>query len=297
MKSKAFTLYESLIVIVIVSIIVILSFKIYKNQEEKTLGNLYSKAYKTLNTACYNVLQEVVEYNDQKNLEYQEKGISNAPASELKRFPNVLGQNTAVTPANLCDALVGTDGYLNVSTSGCNITSYTSFSNGTKDTSSLTPSFVTSDGMKYYITNYSNTALYLVWVDINGGRRPNANIFINGKRPDVVPFLIDKDKGVVVPLGIPTYDTVYLKARVLYADPDLDKDYSTPITFKEAQYRAYNSKTWTLDPLSKSISLSSTLLQGTIPPSQKSDSNCSSSGYDTARDFPPCMVEISTFMK
>lgn len=299
MKIKAFTLYETLIVIVIVAILVILSFKIYKNQEEKALGNLYTKAYKTLNVACYNILQNVVEYNSEKNLEYQEKGISQAPSSELKRFPDIMGQNTTVTPANLCEALVGTDGYLNISTSGCQITSSSSFTSGIKDSSKITPSFTTTDGMKYYITDYNKgDNFYMVWVDINGSRRPNANVFTSGKRPDVVPFAIDKEKGIVVPAGIPTYDTAYLKARVLFANPDLEKDYSTPMTFFEAKSTAYQNASWSLDPLSRGFSyFPAALINGVQTPATKYNSNCSSSGYNTTRDFPPCMVEISTFMK
>lgn len=301
MNKKAFTMFETLIVMAIIAIMVILSLKIFQNADEKALGDMYAKAYKTLNTATYNILQDVKEYNDEKNLEYQEKGISGAPTSELKRFPDI-PFNDLPTPANLCSALVGAEdgkGYLNAPIKGCTISGSNIFMS--QGAQKADPSFVTSDGFMYYITDMDDgkNGFYLVWVDINGGRRPNTSFYKKKKKPDIVPFVISKENGVVVPQGIPVYEIAYMKARVLYADPDLDKDYSIPMTFAEARRRAYGSSYWKLDPMSKDYdSLFSSMYTDDVKkPTLKSDSKCSSGGYSTTRDFPPCMVEVSTFSK
>lgn len=305
-QSRAFTIYETLIVITITSILVILSLKIYRNADEKALGDLYAKAFKTLNVATYNIQTDVDNYNAEKDLEAQEEGRPGADDNEKKRFPYIdcgaSCEATDPTINQLCSALTGDErGYINnMGGASCTTFSNSTFTSGgeiPKD-----PSFTTTDGMKYYFVDSSDKDYFFVWVDINGGRRPNSTKYVTGKkRPDVVPFIINKANGFVVPQGIPIYDTLYLKARVVSGDPELDKDYSIPMTFYEAQKIAFQNKNWALDPMSKYISSFDDTLPTDAPKPSPNNSIASElkcnqlSGYDTNRDFPPCTAEVNVF--
>lgn len=299
MKKNAFTLYESLIVMAITAVLILVSLKTFSNVEEKTYSDLYAKAYRTLSVATYNILQDVANYNEKKNLEAQENGQPVADPDDLKRFPNILGANEDPTPAQLCNGFLGggtVKGYINAPVKGCATKSFDAF-----DTDGVIESgysFMASDGQLFYITDYDANDSFVVWVDINGKRRPNTPKYYKNRKPDIVPFVIDQNTGTVVPHGIPTYDINYLKARVVYANPDLDKDFSVPMTFYEAQRKAYLGYTWTLDPLSKKLNIFgdiATLSQiefGTIA----TDSECSKgSSYVKTTQFPPCKVDIATF--
>ncbi len=309
-KYDAFTLMETMIVIGITAILIMLSLKIYRNADEKAYGNLYEKAFKTLNVATYNIQMDVDNYNAEKDLEAQKEGKSGADDKDKKRFPYIdcTGSScdtTYPTTAQLCTALTGNErGYINVSGS----TSCTEMENSvflTGEGISESPSFTTTDGMKYYLTTSSDSDYFFVWVDINGARRPNSSKYTTGnKRPDIVPFIINKSNGFVVPQGIPTYDPTYLKARVISAHPDLDKEYSSPMTFSEARKIAFQGKNWTLDPLSKNI----TDFDQTLPENYTAKADLTkasitttatqlkcnnTTGYVVTRDFPPCTIEIS----
>ena len=80
MKKNAFTLNESLIVMAITAVLILVSLKTFSNVEEKTYSDLYAKAYRTLSVATYNILQDVANYNEKKNLEAQENGQPGKPA-------------------------------------------------------------------------------------------------------------------------------------------------------------------------------------------------------------------------
>ena len=307
-KKLAFTIFETLMVMAITAVLVILSLKIFRNADEKTYANLYAKAFKTLNTATYNIQKDVDDFNAEKNLEYQEQGQSGAPDSEKKRFPNIQCgtscDSTTPTPAQLCSALISDDtGYINATKNSCTVSSMGNFT--VDGQIEVEPSFVTTDGMKFYIINQNDSDFFYLWVDINGDRLPNRTKYIaNKKRPDVVPFLINKDNGVVVPQGLPVYDSTYMTARVVSGNPELDKDYSIPMTYYEAQRIAFSARTWELDKMSvpsKSVFNStfsnykkSTSYDSTIASELKCNDT---SGYDVNRDFPPCTVEVSTFTR
>ncbi len=311
-KKLAFTVFETLIVMAITALLVILSLKIFRNADEKTYANLYAKAYKTLNTATYNIQEDVDNYNEEKNLEAQESGKSGAEDSEKKRFPNIdcgaSCDGTNPTPEQLCSALTADDkGYINVTNSSCKISDMSNFT--TDKEIEVEPSFVTTDGMKYYILNYNDFQYFYLWVDINGDRLPNRTKYIAGKKkPDVIPFIISKDNGVVVPQGLPVDDSTYMTARVVSGNPDLDKDYSIPMTFGEAQHIAFSDQEWELDKMSVTTKSSfkstysdykkPTGYDASIAGDGENGLRCNKlSEYDTRRDFPPCTVEVSTFTR
>lgn len=295
----AFTLYETLIVVAIVSILVFISLISISKNLDKELGKLYTKAYSTLSLSCFNIQKDVEEFNATKDLQAQELGMSGAPDGDKKRFPNI---KAAVTPkeADLCSALSSVDkGYLNIVTADCTIYANNVFLDNTppKDGSS----FQTTDGLKYYIAKVTDSDYYYIWVDINGSRGPNSTKFTkNNRHPDIVPFVINKENGVVVPQGIPIYDATYMNARVLYANPNLAKDYSRTMTYSQAVQIAYGGSTWTLDPLSvskESVFTRTFPVPFTKPSKPTGVTSCPASGYVTTRDFPPCQVEVSKFVR
>ena len=311
-KKEGFTFFETLIVITIASLLVLLSFKIFRTADEKAYSKLYAKAFNTLNVATYNIQKDVDDYNAEQDLKAQEnEGKAGADDSEKKRFPyvNCTGsscEDTAVTEAQLCDALVKDDrGYINVvGTPSCKVFAMSDFT--TAEEPPEEPSFKTTDGMNFYLTSSPDALNYIVWVDISGDRRPNSARFVTGKkRPDIVPFSIFKDTGVVVPQGYPIFDPTYMTARVVSANPDIDFDYSIPMTFYEARSVAYSGKHWTLDRMSWGLD---SYFQDTKPDdffaptpdsSITNELKCNENMalYDSKRDFPPCSIEVSTFMQ
>ena len=188
MKKNAFTFAETMIVTTIVGVLVAVSFQIQKQQEEKVLPRLYSKAYKTLSTGCFNLINDVENHNLKENLAAQENGKSQAADKDLKIFPN-MPKNTKPTADVLCSNLAGVDGYMNVSQAGCNITSAPADSiSSSFSLKNVDPSFITSDNMRYYITNLGsgNTTdpFFLVFIDLNGSRKPNTVIYDGKNKPD-----------------------------------------------------------------------------------------------------------------
>lgn len=321
MKKTAFTLFETLIVVTIVGILVVISMHIFRNNQDKTIGRLYAKAYNSLRVACYNIQKDVEDYNEKVDTAAQEEGKQKADDPDRKIFPNIscdtACSTTWPTASDLCTALTDSSkgGYLNTVTTSCTSIASVDASelSNTFTLENTTPSFVTSDSMRYYVTDLgSGSSLYeffLVFVDFNGQRRPNRVVFDGKVYPDTVPFLVHKKTGEVVPVGFPIYESKYLTARVIYAHIPLtsSKDYTTPTNFYTAYRQAYGG-VWKLDPLSYAVStMNGVSMQSyfrntypetyTIPTVNSSLIGCSSGGYNRNRDFPPCKVEVVTFFK
>ncbi len=87
---------------------------------------------------------------------------------------------------------------------------------------------------------------YIVFVDLNGNRKPNTPQWTNNVSPDIVAFAVT-DKYAVLPLGYPQFDTKYLAAHVVYpaindtedGNSDDTETLSDVMTFYEARVRAY----------------------------------------------------------
>lgn len=247
---KALNLAEVMIVMMVISVVTVSAIQVNRHLEEKLTGKLYAKAYKTLSLASFNIQQEVAVYNTKKNMEAKEKGLSGAAKNDLKRFPNI-GYNESITSESLCVALKD---YMNAQTSSCSITSVsTGYITEDFSLKDETPSFLGTDGMRYYITDLgsgnSANKFFLVFVDLNGERKPNT-IMANKTKPDTVPFLIHTDTGDVVPAGYPVYDPKYVQARIIYSSPDEEYDFSVPMPFYNAKQLAYSGREYVLDPMS-----------------------------------------------
>lgn len=300
-KSGAFTLFETLITIAIIGVIAVISLMLMVNNQEKAYGKLYAKAYSTLKTAAYNIEMDVEDFNTKANEAANEQNKSQADEADLKKFPKTLDE--------FCKELVG-DGasYINTTKQSCTAINNTTFISASGAQINVAPSFMSTDGLYYYFTDVEDDNYFLMWVDINGERRPNTSLMKNKKLPDVVPFAISKNNGTVIPLGIPVYDIRYMKARVVYASPTMERDFSVPLTFSQARSVAYANRTFALEPLSKNFDADTTSalnFKAMIPtdfkipttPSSTLVKSCPNSGYNVTTDFPPCTVEVDTFSK
>lgn len=307
MFKKGFSTAEILIVLVIVGIIAVAMMTTLR-PNDKMYGKLTYKAYDILNTALYNINADITEYN--------EKIVDNANAigdtaneDSLRRFPS--------DPIDLCNKLASReDGYINTSYTNC-AQIYDSTDGLVDDDNNVigNPTFVASNGMRFYLMNVNfalgsidlKTTYYVMWVDVNGTKKPNSTLVTDTKKADTVPFFISKRNGTLVPTGIIAYDGSYLMAKTVYSTPDLTVGESGPRVFMTARNAAFgNSKAWTKDPMSATmyVPLSNILLQSFVLKMQPiptkytsavgtaTDPNCINTAYNTSSDFPPCTVKV-----
>ncbi len=120
--------------------------------------------------------------------------------------------------------------------------------------SELLPTFITDNGQIYYMSKivYSNdfddmfkinknepsnkNAYRFVAVDLNGKMSPNSQMMNGSSYPDIVLFAINST-GNIVPLGLPEFSNIYIKARVKY--PFKERDYSEITTLWRAKIKAW----------------------------------------------------------
>lgn len=225
---KAFSLVEILIVIGIIGIVSVAMITTLKPRELE-VRYLYLSSYKFLKDACDNILMDA---------EHAE------PAQEFPMNPNAF-----------CNALIG---YINIvpGTNKCSAAkpaySATTFSEA------WTPSFIASNHMRLYVSNattINGKAHIIVWVDLNGDRKPNTSKWKQNKVADVVGFDVDADGDITI-LGYPRIDTRYLVAKIYYSSGEIGDEFSKKMTFYEAQKRAFNGKQLPDDPLSLDINSS-----------------------------------------
>ena len=215
--------------------------------------------------------------------------------------PNGFHKNEDIYITNnnkLCSGLVK---YINTTSSNC------SGSNVDKTGSSLTsttPRFIASNNMRFWMTapfRYDNsetsTEHYhrIIWVDLNGKRKPNI-VKKDKRNPDIVAFDIN-DQGEVVPLGYPKVSRKYMQAKVVYPTDELNKN-SYPMTFMEAQKKAFGDTTFNYDVMSynydqKKDDFSSSSLRLTTEQTAASSGISISDDCKTENsEFPMCTVEI-----
>ena len=268
---KAFTLPEMLIVLGIISIVSVTLMTTIK-PSDKYLKFQYYSAYNTLQTASYNVFQDMIYQSQKKEDEALEKGeaIPELSGEKVKlpllgEFSKALTTRGTVTVDGETYDNVG--GYINTveATYGSTVTSGA-------DSEFTTPSFITANGMKFYQNNATlkdGTSDYrLFWVDLNGDKKPNSADFTKHESPDIVAFMVN-DTGYVIPVGYATIDPRYLITHVDYAERAVEgqtfninkskitdearaKMSRVPYTYMEGRTRAYN-KVYEQDPMSYNL--------------------------------------------
>lgn len=289
MNKKAFTLPEILMIIVVIAIVAVTMMTTLRpGANQHVLKKLYYNAYRSLNAGAFNIQADVEDHNNKLMEEADATGTEMPTEDELKKYPE--------TQADLCEKLASADkGYLNVSLApACgnvvDATSLTQFTDKKPEELKAMATFITSNGMLYFMSPMDANGNTIVWVDLNGERKPNSAEWKKDNPADIVPFLISNN-GIVVPLGYPTFDTRYLTTRVSYSNPDIVKD-SKLMSFRSAKFAAFSDKAYSLDPLSIAdpIVLTNADIQ-TMIAAPVADSDCPSRGTE---EFPACSVKVES---
>ena len=215
---NAFTLAETLIVLVIIGVVVIFMLVTIK-PDNTVLRMQYHKAYYALATAAYNIYERALDenktmYEDQELCKYLEYYINNTAGE------------------NACSA------------------SYVAMNGASFPEDSI--QFIASNGMIFYMSKSFKTNYFekeqthrVIWVDINGERRPGTAVWNEKKPADIVAFDIT-DTGEVVPLGYPKVDVRYIGAKVVYPNDKI----SAVTSFYRAQTMAFGNNQYEYEPFS-----------------------------------------------
>ena len=230
----------------IVGVICVMMMTIIK-PNERYIPYAYYSAYDALSTAVYNINQDAIN-----NLTY---GDDTIPEDD-KYFPGARDsyeKAAPLAPKELCKKLANNPnedddyGYINTSEYYCSDKAFGS----NPEQYPKAYNFRATNSMKFWISGLrqetimnsltneeeKDTRLFIVWVDLNGDRKPNTTKSTASRPADIVPFLIFTN-GNVVPIGNPISDTRYMTARIKY--PGAVTKYSTAsYSFAEAQLRAY----------------------------------------------------------
>ena len=301
-RKAAFSLPELLIFLAIVGVITVMMLTIIK-PSEKALKYQYYNAYNTLNTAAYNIRQDVIDVN---NALLENSGLSYT--DEDKKFPDTAQTfctRFAVDPDNPNHKY----GYINTTEYNCNnFSALSSFSENSFTDSAM--AFRASNSMKYYISGPKTSSFkddldggnvsikyFIVWVDLNGDRRPNTPKWTKNRPADIVPFVVT-DTGKVFPVGQPAVDRRYMQAYV-DIDSTESSEYTASTTFYQAQQEAFGGKQYPTVDLS-SILWDSNLSELAKIQDKKSISNhdqreiCKATEQEKEEgDFiPPCTVIV-----
>lgn len=301
-KKRAFSIPELLIFLAIVGVISVMMLTIIK-PSEKALKYQYYNAYNTLNTAAYNIRQDVIDANNSE--------LNNTPNSpyteEDKEFPDTAKKfctRFAVNPNNPNYKY----GYINTTDYNCNsFSALTSYSKTSFTDSKM--AFRASNSMKYYISNMNTTTIncdldkinvsikyFLVWVDLNGDRGPNTPEWKEGRPADIVPFVVT-NTGKVLPVGQPTVDRRYLQAYV-DIDSTESSEYTPSTTYYQAQIEAFGNIEY------PSVDLTSVLLNSklsglakiqkmpSISASQREICQATEQEKEEGNFIPPCTVVV-----
>lgn len=226
-KKFGFTLGEVLCALGIVGICTTLALTTMKPAEQKATKYLYMNAFNSVQKAYYNSL-------------LQNMNPFTTEADENGTVPVHTETNDSGTEI-LCKGLTT---YINTTTNkkdadedystSCSPTKLTSELARPEDFTDQNVQFTASNGMKFYITKMlgnSDINFYLLFVDLNGTKKPNSVEYTykythiesekkadkNKILPDIVAFAI-LDTGRICPIGIPEYDKDILTARFVYFD-------------------------------------------------------------------------------
>lgn len=260
MNKNGFTIPELLIFLTIVGVISVFMMTIIK-PGEKYLPYAYYNAYNTLSTAAFNIREDANDLNmsDTNNTEKPEDKVFPGANNEfntsaaLTTMGRELCKKLAVDP-NADNETAAQYGYINTSEYYCS--TFTPIKNmAATFPDNQTPAFRASNSMLYYISimgklevpdamnnNQIQTIKYfIVWVDLNGDRRPNTAKWSPKKPADIVPFMVTTS-GAVLPIGAPTIDTRYMTARVQYPTDNKRKFSVKSASYYEAQIMTYDNK-------------------------------------------------------
>ena len=258
MKSNksAFTIPELLIFMTIVGVVSVTMMSVIK-PTERYLPYAYYNAYNALSTAAMNIREDALDNNLQNDetIDINDRFFPGDPSTE---------QTEETAARELCKKLAikastaDEYGYINTTENRCDskefipVASTGAFSD-IADVGGY--AFRASNSMLFYISKpglldveddlittaektKTRVNYFIVWVDLNGDRRPNTATWSARKSADIVPFIVTTG-GQVLPAGGPITDIRYTTARVQYATDTMNRYLPRSTTYLEAQIRAY----------------------------------------------------------
>ena len=241
MKKNAYNLAEMVLVIAIIGFIVMLLYKTI-NPSYKAVPLAYSRVFTSLEDAIYNSYEKIRA----KNGIFPGANQNPDPEKSAQQLCKLIATNPLES---------GNSGYINTTVYNCGENFQTVSQYIQHDSfNEKNMAFQATNSMKFYISPLQQVKIknavsknqtvtiryYIVWVDLNGKKRPNS-AFLNKKGIiDIVPFIVTT-RGDVLPAGYPTTDMRYFSAYVQYPLNN------TPIssqsrTYYDAQTAAFNGK-------------------------------------------------------
>lgn len=224
-KKSAFSLTEILIMLTIISFIIV-SQLVILNAKVNQYSGPYFTAYNAVKKTAYNVLADI----------YCPCTGKDCPDEACKTGPRAYPTDSK----NLCKRF---SEFINSSENNCN--NFTPVGDNL-DFSKATPGFIASNSFRFYFhdkfytkTINGKTVKYtIIYVDLNGEKRPNRFVCDNTDiLPDIVPFIITTN-GDAIPVGLPIYSNTYLTASIAYPNKDTMKK-TQSLTFNDAVMSAW----------------------------------------------------------
>lgn len=202
-KKSAFSLTEVLVVLTFIGFIIVTQLVVMTSKVNQYSGP-YFTVYNAVKKTAYNVLADI----------YCPCTGNDCPNEECKKGPREYPK----TSTNLCKRF---SEFINTSENNCN--NFKPVGNDL-DFKKATPGFIATNSYKFYFhdgrftktINGKTVNFAIIYVDINGEKRPNRFVCDNSDiLPDIVPFAIT-DNGDAIPIGLPTYSKAYMTASVGY---------------------------------------------------------------------------------
>lgn len=269
MKNKldAFTIPELLIFLTIVGVMSVFMMNIIK-PGEKYIPYAYYTVYNALSEAAYNIKEDALDISSGNNADTakeEDKVFPGVKASannqtEAKAAARELCKKLAIDPDSDPDnASSGFQyGYINTTEYFCSAADFKPLSlknSLTNNDINTKMAFRATNSMRFYISemgsinvpdnmngdNIQEVKYFVVWVDLNGDRRPNTFAWSEKKPADIIPFIITTS-GIVIPAGGPIVDPRYTTMRIQYPSGSDLKFSARSFSFLEGQIMAYNKR-------------------------------------------------------
>lgn len=237
---KAFTFAEMMIVFVIIGTIIALGVSSVKPWE-KSYKYSYHRMYNALALSIYNHMVNTTEDDAFP------KNASTACEALLEFMNTTEHLKDAAAIKTYCNGrfISGNPDFINKNYD----TKVIRPTNGTK----LWVGAKTGNGAPYELKvsqgGITDTVrYYIIYVDLNGDRKPNTSKWTRDQMADIVAFIMT-DKYNIIPVGYPEIDSRYLEAHVVYPSFDStgeedtagdDYETSDAITYYEARVNAYD---------------------------------------------------------
>lgn len=253
-NKSAFTIPELLMFLTIVGVVSAAMMSVIR-PSERYLPYAYYNAYNALSTAAMNIKGDSINNNldGHESISEADKSFPGAMSSDDENYAKTSAQELCKKLA--IEAKTAEEyGYINTTEYKC--ASFTPLAaNGTfSDSADIKKyAFRATNSMLFYISergtfdvkddllkldNEVSVTYFIVWVDLNGDRRPNTAVWSDGKPADIVPFIVTT-AGQVLPAGGPIADVRYTTARVKYGTDITERYLPRSTTYLEAQIRAY----------------------------------------------------------